>query len=162
MSVSYSFKTFKKHDEVNFHNTLIWIFYATKTPPHIGISTKERLFSLKVKGKDENIYTNRMLKTVQLKKIPTVIVELNNQLAIKKLKDEYILYDHITSGKNTCLTPIKNILKCTKAQQLSELLHFINERINICAGLHLPDNYNTLPNYSTTEINNRIEQLKRI
>ncbi|NBR15845.1 MAG: hypothetical protein EBU01_14895, partial [Crocinitomicaceae bacterium] len=33
----------------------LWILHADKIPPHIGISIDGQYFSLKAKGKDENI-----------------------------------------------------------------------------------------------------------
>jgi len=159
MNFSYSFPTLKHYNDINFIETVLWILNATKKPPHLGISTQKRFFSLKMNGKDENVSYNEILKIIHTKKIPTILIKINLKLSLKELENEYMLYSNIIQGKNTCLSPIKNVLKTPQANQLSELLYLLSDSINLTAGMYLPDNYNQLPSYSITEINMRIEHL---
>jgi len=158
MTPPYAFHTLKEYTEINLQKTVLWVFYATKTPPHIGISAQQAFFSLKSTGKDENIPTTRVLTTIHSKKIPTVLVEIDRPLSPIDLEKEYHNYQRISLGVNTCLSPIKKVFHCCSARQLSELLHMMHDQIKATAGTYLPATYRQLPSYSTADIENRIVQ----
>lgn len=156
---SYSFGHIAGIHQIDFSKSIIWVFHADKIPPHIGFSTKNTFFSLKVSGKDEQLNAESVLELIQRKKIPALFIQLSTNIQLNELKDVYIPFEHAISGSVTCLTPIRNLLERPEANQLSDLLNQMTDDIEIIAGSHLPDNYNSLPSYSIEEIYSYIQEL---
>lgn len=154
----YIFDSFVDLREIDFSKSIIWVFYADKIPPHIGFSTKNVFFSLKVSGKDENLNAEQVLELIHRKKIPSLLIQTSFQTTIDKLKSVYAMYQKADSN-TTCLNPIKDLLKQSESQQLSTLLSKITTEITKIAGCYLPENYNALPTYSLEDIHSYIQQL---
>lgn len=156
---SYTFRHISQSSEIDFSKNVIWVFNADKAPPHIGFSANNTFFSLKVSGKDEGLHTDNVLELIQRKKIPALLIQLADIRLLETVKSEYDLFECAVSESITCLNPIRNLLNQPEATQLSDLLNRIESNIQLVAGLNLPDDYRTLPSYSTDEIHSYIRQL---
>lgn len=156
---SYTFRHIDQSSEIDFSRNVIWVLHADKAPPHIGFSSENTFFSLKVSGKDEGLNTDNVLELIQRKKIPTLLIQLTEIRSSEDVKSEYDLFERAVFGSITCLNPIRNLLNQPEATQLSDLLSRIETTIQIVAGLNLPNEYKTLPSYSTNEIHSYIKQL---
>lgn len=161
----YTFKNIEKlsrEDELQ-NGFFLWVLHADKKPPHIGCSINGRYFSLKAKGKDFDLDFKRVLSLIKSKKIPTVFIELNSEIQNSLVVEKYTEYICSEADFNTCLSPITAILDCkSEAQQLSELLKLLENRNELGSifGLNLTDTYQSLPEYSKTDIENRLLLLK--
>lgn len=156
---SFSFNHIADASEIDFSKSVIWVFYADKTPPHIGFSVQNTFFSLKVSGKDEQLNAQNVLELINRKKIPALFIQLSSEITLSETENTYQDYECAVVGISTCLTPIKNLLHQKEATQLSDLLHRMNSEITQVSGVHLPENYNALPSYSVDEIDLYIRQL---
>jgi len=158
---SFIFPTIITGEIPNFTtSTFIWIWHADKIPPHIGVSSQNKYFSLKVSGKDDGIDCNSVWDLANKKKIPMVLVELNRKVDLSLIKEEFGRYDVALPNKNTCLTPIGSIFD-VECRQLSELLNKLNKKKALisCFGINLPLNYSQLANYTPDDINARLKLL---
>jgi hypothetical protein len=142
----------------------LWIIHADKIPPHIGFSIDNHYFSLKANGKDNGISTDSILQIIQKKKIATVFVKLNGKLTFQETKLAFDKFDCAKALNSSCLVPIRNVLNAPNSiSKLSELLFYLETQNMIYSvfGLHLGNDYKGIKSYTTTEIQQRIEKLKR-
>jgi hypothetical protein len=148
----------------SFSGIHLWIIHADKIPPHIGFSIDNHYFSLKANGKDNGISTVSILQIIQKKKIGTVFVKLNFALTFEEIKSAFDEFESAKGLNSSCLVPIRNVLKAPNSiSKLSELLYFLETQNMIYSvfGLHLNNDYKGIKSYTTTEIQQRIEKLKR-
>lgn len=139
----------------------LWIWHANKIPPHIGISTHNSYFSLKVSGKDAALPCERTLVKAQKKNIALLLIELDTNYSLDQLEEVYQNYSAATPFVATCLTPIVQLLGLHEVNQLSEMLHKLaeNNTLGKVYGLNLPDGYSALPDYSPSDIQFRLKHL---
>ncbi len=154
---SYSFESFAELSDIDFSESIIWVLYADKIPPHIGFSTKQTFFSLKVSGKDENLKTESVLELINRKKIPSLLIQISTKTSVESMQKVYSLYQNADSN-TTCLHPIKDLVE-QEARQLSDLLEKITPEIKTVAGCYLPVGYSALPSYSFQDIQSYIQDL---
>jgi hypothetical protein len=148
----------------SFSGIHLWIIHADKIPPHIGFSIDNHYFSLKANGKDNGISIDSILQIIQKKKIATVFVKLNGKLTFQETKLAFDKFDCAKALNSSCLVPIRNVLNAPNSiSKLSELLFFLETQNMIYSvfGLHLGNDYKGIKSYTTTEIQQRIEKLKR-
>lgn len=153
-------------DQVLFYNevkvnTVLWILHANKVPPHIGISTKDKFYSLKSNGKDNGIEISSLQKILKLKKVPTLCITLNAVITNDALSFEFEKFSNTIPNEVSCLTPIKNVLEVYSAKSLHELLETLscNKLIKSTFGLNLPIGFNQIQDYNEIDINNRLLSL---
>ena len=153
-------------DSTIFDNSFfLWIWYADKIPPHIGCSINGRYYSLKVNGKDEGLLTSKVVSVIEIKKIPSVFVQLKKDFSPSEIRSIFASYQQAESTKNTCLTPITELFQCSDSIfQLSELLKYLKERgeIETFFGLNLTEDYRNLPNYTQDDIKSRLLKLENV
>ncbi len=156
---SFQFKRIDLSSNYDFKNkSYLWIWHANKIPPHIGISTHDAYFSLKVSGKDIELPCERTLNKAISKRICLVLVELKSGIELNSLQNAFAEFENALPASSTCLSPIKNCLNEPTIQQLSELLESLTQKneISTVFGVNLPENYTSLPDYSIDEIQNRL------
>ena len=139
--------------------TCLWIWHADKIPPHLGISSKGKYFSLKVKGKDWQVPVSILFDTIERKKIPTLCLVLKTEAS--SLEEVFGSFEHAKAQEVTCLFPIREALKLPHALQLQHLIGLLGEeeRIDKCFGFNLPSNFIGIPDYEIKDIHDRLEQL---
>lgn len=158
---SYTFKHIGNPSEIDFSTSVIWVFHADKIPPHIGFSSENRFYSLKVSGKDEQLSVQHVLELIHRKKIPALFIQLKSFISLAEAEHAYRQYERAVYGSVTCLTPIREMLHQPDAHQLSDLLNRIDHAIERTAGINLPKNYTALPVYSIDEIYSYISELSK-
>lgn len=150
---------FEDWDENSF---LLWVMHADKVPPHIGISIDGQFFSLKANGKDENKSLNSLVELVWKKSIKTIGFYLDLKIDLAFIQRVYAGYDKTISNSVTCLNPIKEILNCTSASKLTDLLTLLyaENRIKSVVGIGVDDNFKGIPNYNLEDIHGRLRKLE--
>ena len=142
----------------------IWVIHANKIPPHIGISSNGKFFSLKVNGKDNGEASDIILKVLEKKKIHTLFIEVK-ALKLSELALIFNRFKDLKSPEITCLTPIIEFLKeDSKIETVSELLVNLDKKNQIKSffGLNLTDDFVGIPSYSKIDIQNRILKLQDV
>jgi hypothetical protein len=141
----------------------IWVLHADKAPPHIGISSEKRFYSLKINGKDEGLEIKSLLNLIQKKAIPTLAITLTKKLKEVELKKIFNSFSSKIKRQQTCLSPIVEILKPQlKDLILVELLEELNknQEINSVYGFNLPAGYQGIPSYTRETIQQRINAVQ--
>jgi len=159
---SFKFKNILPIEQLDLHKNLLWILHATKIPPHIGISADGSYFSLKVSGKDQNLKVENVIALARKKSLAIICIEINHHFSSLDINRVFSNFSVASSNAATCLSPIKKILEFPDAQQLSDLLLYLEEKHTLgkIFGLNLPFDYECLPNYSATEIQQRLIKLE--
>ena len=103
----------------------IWVLHADKTPPHIGISIKNKFYSLKTKGKDEGIPIASLFQLIQAKRLPTLGITLKNNITLNQVDEVFASFGSKIGENETCLTPIVELL--TPNLQDLILIELLNE-----------------------------------
>lgn len=149
-------------EQLDASKNLLWIWHATKIPPHIGVSSDGHYFSLKVSGKDVDLNVENIISLVQSKSIAMICVELKHDFSPDDLNRIFDGYSAASSNASTCLSPIKDILKIPIVKQLSELLQKLEENNTLgeIFGMNLPLGYDRIPKYSSVEIQQRLIKLE--
>ncbi len=140
----------------------LWILHSDKIPPHIGISSEGKYYSLKANGKDNGISIAQVLQILEKKKIKSIFVSLNLPISPTDLSTAFSNYDKAKGKEISCLSPIKQcVLPDVSVNKLSELLHFLQNRGKIANvfGLHLTDVIQGILHYEPEDIERRIAQL---
>lgn len=140
----------------------IWVFHADKIPPHIGISVDDKFFSLKSSGVDIGLNTNKVLSVISKKEIPSFIVEVADQLSVDTFYSEFEKFNNANAEGDTCLTPVRNLLRVPQAQKLSELLQelHLGQRIGDVFRLNSDRSMIGIRSYSPEDIKNRLLSLE--
>ena len=141
--------------------TLVWVWHADKIPPHIGISSEDKYFSLKANGKDDGMSVDTVIELINKKSITSLCFQLKNKSNLKAIIDVYDSFSVTKPNETTCLNPIKEILNLNHAQKLTELLDalYAQEEISKVFGYHLPENFKGIQIYSTEDIHERLRKL---
>jgi hypothetical protein len=143
--------------------TYIWVIHADKKPPHVGISASNLYFSLKIGGKDESIPDKEVLKIITKKNIPTIIVELSDEVDVSSVKELFSQYKSIDRSFQTCLTPIAQLLEnSNQIFLINDLLqkYHSKNKIKSYIGIRLPENFTGIPLYTKETIQNRLKELE--
>lgn len=149
-----------KIDSLN-QGLFLWIFHADKIPPHIGISTEGKFFSLKANGIDCGVEVKSILNLIDRKKIPSILLELDGIISEKKMKQLFKKYTKTIPQKITCLHPIKLLLEVPSVNKLSELLEELDRHNRVLSKkyFNLPVDFNGIPEYDVEAIHNRLKIL---
>lgn len=144
----------------------ISVIHADKIPPHIGLVTNGKFYSLKTNGKDNGIELVSLLKILESKNIATLFYLINSTNIDFKVKVEKIFneFDQIPTD-GTCLRPINQLLSPNEDfDTIRPLLDKLaNEnRIEKCYGLNLPEHFDGIKSYTIDDIKKRINQLRNV
>jgi len=150
-----------KDELPNSSSVLLWVWHADKIPPHIGLSLENQYFSLKANGKDFQLPVDNVFDLLAKKKITTLCFVLNNDIDLNSVLTEFKSYDQTIPFKVTCLNPIKNLLKCSEANKLIDLLEELerNNEVGSVFGFNVSDAFSGIKNYSTDDIHSRLTKL---
>ncbi len=151
-----------KESNLDPDKVILWIWHANKIPPHIGISSEGKYFSLKSTGKDVNLPIDQVIQLIQRKSIKTLAVELNIDVNTVDLDTVFDHYSITKSNQVTCLTPIKNVLQMRSPSKLEHLLSELSEMkvIRKFVGFNIDASFQGIPNYSVEDIHSRLETLE--
>ena len=79
------------------------LFHVDKQPPHLGVIVNEAYYSLRFDKMQIGIEAQMILKTVQTKKIPTLLFEVDpGNISIDQIFQKYLSIEGIS-----CLYPIR-------------------------------------------------------
>ncbi|MDC1282827.1 hypothetical protein N8Z27_01465 [Crocinitomicaceae bacterium] len=142
--------------------TFIWVWHADKVPPHIGISTSGKYFSLKSNGKDEAVDVFKVTELVERKNIKTLLFELHDHLEIEEIAVVFKRYTTTSTNEVTCLKPLKAILNCPDARMLKDLLAELKavDRIAKVIGFNIDATFKGIQDYKVEDIHNRLRKLE--
>lgn len=139
----------------------IWILYANRIPPHLGISDSSGYFSLKVNGKDEALDHDSILELVRRKNIPTLVYSLKQS---DYLPLSLVFSSHqVADGQfATCLFPLREVCGVVGAETIHDLLKYfdVNQLVDAVYGVHLPENFKGISEYSLEDVIKHISILE--
>lgn len=139
----------------------IWILYADRIPPHLGISDSSGYFSLKVNGKDEALDHDSILELVRRKNIPTLVYSLKQS---DYLPLSLVFSSHqVADGQfATCLFPLREVCGVVGAETIHDLLNYFeaNSLIEEVHGINLPENFTGISDYKFEDVVKRISILE--
>jgi len=142
--------------------TYLWIWNADKVPPHIGISRGQNYFSLTYKQAEIQKNVAAMVRKAKRSGIPLVLVDLSGLVFQHDFTTIFQQYERAGMNGATCLSPVKQVLGISvNVKQLSELLTEIETagKMKQVFAIHLTSAYKGIPDYTVSEIMQRIEQL---
>lgn len=164
---SYTFESIQNLNNQNIlqNGTFLWIIQAHRIPPHIGISSNGKYYSIKATGKDLAIDYKSLLKVINAKNKLVVLVELTdlNHDFDSLLYSKFHELQEINSEFVSCLSPINSLIFPNKNHKtVSDLLKSLkaNGRIGAIYGLNLTEDFIGIPLYGEKDIQERIEKLK--
>lgn len=159
------------------HGLFIFMFRATRIPPHLGIITNGKLYDISLKGPNIDVPVEDFISTVNKRASEVVFIELNKPQFSSFLDDEikYLVNKYWkVSNDVSCLAPIKDFLEQSyglnsvqKAEFVFDLLPILKENslIKSTGEVNL---YNKLNNnklelsvYSKKDIENCMNALNR-
>ncbi len=138
------------------------IWHANKIPPHIGVIIDGSYFSLKVKGKDENIPVKDIVKLISRKEICSLFVKIDANINKFYVEEVFSRFKIAEESKASCLTPITEIFNVNESvYKLSELLNYFKAKnqIDQVFGLNLTSDFKGILSYGKEEIEARLKQL---
>lgn len=161
----FEFCHLEDYNYINFEKSLLWIINVKSIPPHIGISSQNKFFSLKHNGKDEGRDTNFLLSKMIKNGIPVVFSELKMKIELSKIKTCFSDYTRADQIQNSCLKPILDVLNLSgKHQKISDLLRFLSasNQITNFYSLNIPTDKVSIPYYSIEKISETLRKLSHV
>lgn len=141
----------------------IIVFHAHKIPPHLGIIANGSFFSWKASGSDIGLSIDKVLYLIECKKITTLVFDLGSYPVKKSVYHYFSASSTGIKEGMTCLSPINQCLYGKDIfGKIGELLKDLEEtgRIKNIFGAYLPEGFGGIPNYSRTDIQDRINYLQ--
>lgn len=141
----------------------LWVFHADKIPPHIGLSSQGKFYSLKSSGVDVGLDTGKVFRLISDKKLPSFLIRLTLRVSEGELHRVYQNYSKTQAGYITCLTPVNEVLKIDGVAKLSDLLIRLTEEggLSEVYGFHIPAQLKGVRAYSAQDITNRLLDLQK-
>ena len=159
----YSFGSIVSADEKMLTaGAFLWIWYADKIPPHLGISVNGSYFSLKYNGKDLGIEVQKPFNLILKRNIPTLLVRLDYKLDKTNTFKIFDSFKNASSSGFTCLDPIQKSLSKYNFKTVFELIDELKmeRKILSVSGVNLPGNFSGIPLYGVKEIRSRLIKLE--
>ncbi len=159
----YTFESIRPADlESLGRDVYLWIWYADKIPPHLGISVNGFYFSLKYNGKDLGMEVENPIKVILKRNIATLFIKINHDLDEASALEIFESFENASSLGSTCLDPIQETLSKQDLKTVFELLEAMkkDQMMGAVFGLNLPDHYLGLPFYGVNEIRSRLKILE--
>lgn len=103
---NYKFENIFPFDSFKDDSIYLVLFHIDKMPPHLGLVVDSKYYSITIKEVELGLKAENIRKLISRKKIPTLIIEIEDDL--KNVKQYYSKYTSLKDESITCLTPIKN------------------------------------------------------
>jgi hypothetical protein len=154
----------------------IAVIHATRTPPHIGLIINGKYNSLTIKGQDIDVSVAALIKNTTQRQIPSLFIKIKPH---STFSDTYLNEHFITNIQQfpkvaiaiaTCLSPVKLFfdevynVSMDNINYLFELIPKLNSEglVENISTLFVDAQKYQLPVYTSTEINQGIEQAKQL
>jgi hypothetical protein len=93
------------------NRSLILVQNTVQIPPHIGLVVDANYFSVSVSGVKTELDFNSVLKNIELKKIPCLILEIDDiRFSSDAISDIFKHYGRLDKPEKSCLFPIVDLL----------------------------------------------------
>lgn len=141
----------------------LWIFHADKIPPHIGVSSGGKFYSIKSHGRDYGLDVEGVYTLINRKTVSSLLVQIDENIE-KDIPDVFSSYKFIPQG-SSCLEPINKLLSPKiNFSSVGELLNSLHADQKLLAvyGEYLPHGYKGIPVYGRKEIEDRINYLRNV
>lgn len=159
----YTFEFLENMDELNPMGTILWILNPHKKPPHLGISSHGKYFSLKFNGKDEHVNVLEFFKFTSTRNIPLIAIKLKQEVTLTQLTSAFQQFSKANSLSNSCLKPILMTLKINKGsiEKLTDLLiHLKDEQlIEKSYGSNIKPDFSGIRFYTTDHLSNYLNRI---
>lgn len=147
----------------NENSFFLWVWHASKIPPHIGLTFQNKYFSLKVKGKDENVPFEKIKRIPSQRNIGMIFVEVDFKTSIEDISSIFKNYSNAGSNHVSCLKPIQDVFQIKNGEFiLSDLLKYLESKnmIKKVFSLNLESDFKGILNYSKEDIEKRLISLE--
>jgi len=153
----------------------IFVYRASKTPPHIGMIVNGKLYDINSVGPNIDLSVDDFYTTIINRKTEVIFIELafNNRVDLNQLITQKVNKYWKVSSNTSCLTPIKDFInevyniEVNKSKFIFELLPLLYDK-NLVKGvsqLNLSDKISSgvfkLIKYTEKDIEKCIEALNR-
>jgi len=154
----------------------IFLFRASRIPPHLGIIYNSKLFDITLNGPTVGMDAKEFFDTIKEKYTKTIFIQLNNptksQNLIELIEEKVRKYNNV-SKTISCLNPIKDFIQkaygieVASANFIFELLPILEKEniINNCFHINLDrkitDSVFQLKKYTQKDIDRCMEALDR-
>ncbi len=151
--------------EILLKGTFLWIWNVYSVPPHVGLSSMGKYFSLKANRKECGLDTSSCVEFINQRLMPTIFVQVSPrmQLTLSDVQSVFDNYFSMELNQSTCLSPISELMKVpADVRQLAQLLTYLksNNYLEAFFSLNLRGSVFDLPKYDFNDIQNHIFELK--
>lgn len=156
---NYKLHITKQFQEEDLQNGLfIFIFRATRIPPHLGIITNGKLYDISTIGPNLGLSVQDFYKTIVKRKTETIFIELNKKEVnnIEVLIAENVKKYWKVTKEVSCLSPIRDFIEEVYNLKEAQAANFIFELLPILQKNNLVKEIGEL-NLSNKLINNILE-----
>lgn len=155
------------------------LLYLDKTPPHLILIIKGKIYSISTKGKQVGEPLEALLKTISLKQIQSLFFQIDlsvlniNEQAAKDSMDQIMQKYTGVNETVTCLYPLKDFFSANLSVDINKasvVFHLIPELYkhnciknvyHLFLGDRINDNNIELNTYTIKDIYRRINQLNQ-
>lgn len=160
--MKYIFSNIQPFENFDINKTYLVLFYVNKIPPHLGIVSGNKYYSITIKYVENGLKSDYILKLIQKKKIPTLFVELHKDIS-EQVKSKFNTLEKINLKGTSCLKPIREIFDVKNANVIFDVLDYFDENrisYNVLSNNIAKIDYE-IERYSRENVLNRIKELKQ-
>lgn len=169
MSANNIFPVHRLNHDLLSDSSGILIINADKIPPHLGIYSTSKYFSISVNDVHIGNSIEVIIQYIHRKRIPTIFIRLKEEFNENDLIETFNSFQKL-SGQCTCIQPIKEMFKskvpeASKAMFIFELIPILRSNGWVKSYHHLYadelliDKSFSLRTYSMDDVMNRINLL---
>jgi hypothetical protein len=136
-------------------SALLWIWNPQLKPPHIGISTKGKYFSLRFHKVERSIEVEQITQKIYRSKIPLLLLAVQQDILINYVNQIFKKFSSCSENECSCLLPILQSLSIkNETFLLKDLINHLEENKNITQkiGLNLPLDWTDIPLYTAQDV----------
>ncbi len=148
----------------------LWILKVDRIPPHLILSYKGKYYNLSVHGKFVGQSIESLLKTINQKKIKTLVLSLKDFENLQSnITESYNKFERVEAPGITCLSPIKELFQVYAYPDSISTIHDLipllqkNNVVTSNYGINLELNKNDksfeLPFYTIQDVYQCIDEL---
>lgn len=147
----------------------IVLINAHKKPPHLGLFSNGKYYSLTANEVQNGLAIDVMLQLIRRKKIPSIFVFFNDNIPNNFVEEVFGSYTSLSNGI-TCIDPIKKVIsaKIDNSANVNfvfelipalENINYIESYAEMYCTDFLEDDFFKLRNYSMQDVIQRIQKL---
>ncbi len=149
------------NDEILLDGMYLWIWQPQLTPPHLGLSSDGRYYSLQHEKIQLDQSVKHIVEAIERKNLSVFWVKIDG--TTPKIEAMFANYQSCVQNECSCIKPILDVFNIRQNKAiLFDLLDSLNKkgRVKEIFHLNLPYDFNSINEYTRLDVENHLLKLQ--